>query len=130
MHGRNGEWGFGGGVRVTGYGLRVMRSDGWRGSASFGRGLSIRQSLSRGDRVAPSKGFAVHLRAPAWDAQLEDVEERAFRLSEANRKRYGGFLLLLQTPEGEFLTVVDDGSGRTMVGAVLARSMPMSPTAR
>jgi hypothetical protein len=35
------------------------------------------------------------LRAPAWDAHLAEVEDRAFRLLDANRQRYGGFLLLI-----------------------------------
>jgi hypothetical protein len=78
---------------------------------------------------AKEGGHTSVLRAPAWDAQLAEVEDQALRLFEASRTRYGGFLLLLQTSEREFLTVVDDGSGRTIVGAVLARSMPVPPTA-
>jgi hypothetical protein len=69
------------------------------------------------------------LRAPAWDAHLKDVEERAFRLFEANRQRHRGFLLLAQTPNREFLTAVDDADDRITVGAILPRSMPGCPTA-
>jgi hypothetical protein len=70
------------------------------------------------------------LRAPAWDAQLAAVEDRAFRLFEANRKRYGGFLLLVQTPEWEFLTAVEDADDRVIVGEFLMPSMPGIPTGR
>ena len=65
------------------------------------------------------------LKAPAWDAHLADVEDRAFRLFEINRKRHGGFLLLLQTPEWEFLTAVEDPDDRTSVGPIQERSLPM-----
>jgi hypothetical protein len=69
------------------------------------------------------------LRAPAWDADLADVEHRAFRLFEANRKRRGGFLLLVLTREWEFLTAVEDADDRTIVGAILPRLVPELPTA-
>ena len=65
------------------------------------------------------------LKAPAWDAHLADVEEQAFRQFEINRKRHGGFLLLVQTPEWEFLTAVEDPEDRTVVGPIQERSSPM-----
>jgi hypothetical protein len=65
------------------------------------------------------------LRAPAWDAHLPEVNEQAVRLFEANRKRSGGFLLRLQTPEWEFLTAVDDASSGTTVDPIERRSAPM-----
>ena len=64
------------------------------------------------------------LRAPAWDAHMKNVEERVFRLFDSNRKRRVGFLLMLQTPEWEFLTAVDDGRDSTIVGVLLQTSMP------
>ena len=70
------------------------------------------------------------LRAPAWDAHLADVEEQAFRIFEINRKRHGGFLLLVQTPEWEFLTAVDDASCDTTVGPIQQRSFPMPEETR
>jgi hypothetical protein len=69
-------------------------------------------------------------RPAAWDAHLPDVKDRAFQSFDANPQRYGGFLLLVQTPEWEFLTGVDDVEDRTIVGAILPRSMPGLPTAR
>jgi hypothetical protein len=64
-----------------------------------------------------------------WDAYLAGVEDRAFRLFEANRQRYGGFLLLIQTSKWEFLTAVDDVDDRAIVGAILSRSTPEPPMA-
>jgi hypothetical protein len=61
------------------------------------------------------------LRAPAWDAHLADVAGGAFRLFKAHRERRGGFLLLVQTAEWEFLTAVDDVDHRTFVGIILPR---------
>ena len=65
------------------------------------------------------------LRAPAWDAHLADVEEQALQLFEINRRSRRGFLLLLQTPEWEFLTAVDEASPDTTVGPIRERSFPM-----
>ena len=60
------------------------------------------------------------LRGPAWDAHLVDVDGSAFRVFQANRRRRGGFLLLVQTGEWEFLTaVVDEHENRAIVGAML-----------
>ena len=70
-------------------------------------------------------GHTSVLRAPAWDAHLEYVDEAAALRFEAERKRYGGFLLLIQTPELEFLTAVDDVRDRTHVGVVLPASSVM-----
>jgi len=65
------------------------------------------------------------LRAPAWDARLAQVNDEAVHLFEANRKRSGGFLLLVQTLEWEFLTAVDDASTGTTIGPIEKRSRPM-----
>ena len=74
---------------------------------------------------AEDGGHTAVLRAPAWDAHLAEVNEEAVQLFEANRKRSGGFLLLIQTPEWEFLTAVDDAQGGTTVGPIEKRSVPM-----
>ena len=50
------------------------------------------------------------LRAPAWDAHLQNVEGRVFRLFDNHRKSRGDFLLMLQTKEWEFMTGVDRGT--------------------
>jgi hypothetical protein len=73
-------------------------------------------------------GHTSILRAPAWDAHLADAENRASWVFEANRKHCGGFLLLVQTPEWEFLTAVEDADDRTIVGVIWPRSMPEFPT--
>ena len=74
---------------------------------------------------AEDGGHTSVLRAPAWDAHLAEVNDAASQLFEANRKRSGGFLLLLQTPQWEFLTAVDDDQGGTTIGPVEKRSAPM-----
>lgn len=80
---------------------------------------------------AKDGGHTSVLRAPAWDAQLAKVEDQALRIFEAGRTRYGGFLLLLQTPEWEFLAGLDEISGSTSVGSILPRNLaspPMPPS--
>lgn len=67
------------------------------------------------------------LRAPAWDAHLANVEQRALRLFEMNRERYGGFLVLMQTPEWEFLVGVEDACNHTAVGPVRRLRFPAPP---
>ncbi len=73
---------------------------------------------------AEADGHTAVLKAPAWDAHLADVEEPAFRIFEAGRQRFGGYLLVVQTAEREFLTVYDDARDRTTVGVVLPSSLP------
>ncbi len=73
---------------------------------------------------AKADGHTAVLRAPAWDAHLAKVEERVFHIFEAERQRYGGFLLMVQTAEWEFLTAHDDARDRTIVGVVLPSSLP------
>jgi len=73
---------------------------------------------------AKADGHTSVLRAPGWDARLAKVEERVFHIFEAERERFGGFLLMVQTVEWEFLTVVDEADDQTIVGAVLPSSLP------
>ncbi len=70
------------------------------------------------------------LRAPDWDAHLEAIDEQVVRRFEADRRRLGGYLLLIQTPEWEFSTVAYEAGNRTIVGPVGQRSTPMPSTAR
>lgn len=67
------------------------------------------------------------LRAPAWDAHLVGVDERVIRGFRVGRLKHGGFVLILQAAEWEFITTVDDGHDRTAVGPVTARSHPLPP---
>ena len=67
----------------------------------------------------------VNRRLPTWNAQLADVDRGAVRMFEENRQPRGGYLLLSQTPEWEFLTAVDDAHGGTSIGPVENRSVPM-----
>ena len=84
--------------------------------------ISTRETISL---QAEDGGHTSVLRAPAWDAHLPQVDEEAVQVFEANRRRTGGFVLLLQTPEWEFLTAVDDAQGGTTVGPIERRSLPM-----
>jgi len=61
------------------------------------------------------------LRATAWDARLEQVDAQVVQEFEVRRRHYGGFLLLMQTLQWEFLTTVDD-EDRAAVGSILPRS--------
>jgi hypothetical protein len=65
------------------------------------------------------------LRGPAWDARLASVTETVFAQFNAQRQRYGGFLLLVQTPAWEFLSAVDERNDRTHVGSILPQSLPI-----
>ncbi len=70
------------------------------------------------------------LRAPAWEAHLEGINEEVVRRFEADRQRYGMFLLLVQTPEWEFFTAAYEAGNRTIVGPVGQCSTPVPATAR
>ena len=78
---------------------------------------------------AKQDGHTSVLRAPAWNARLAGIDEQVVRRFEADRRRIGGFLLLMQTPEWEFLAAVDEAGNRSAVGPIGRRSMPMPPTA-
>jgi hypothetical protein len=65
------------------------------------------------------------LRGPAWDARLASVTETVFALFNVQRKQYGGFLLLVQTPQWEFLAAVDERTDHTHVGSILPQSLPV-----
>ena len=65
------------------------------------------------------------LRAPAWDADLEGIDEQVVRRFEAARRRLGGYLLLMQTFECEFLSAVDSASKPAQIGPVVSRSFPI-----
>ncbi len=84
--------------------------------------------VSTRERVAVQAREGDHtsvLRAPAWDAHLEGIDGQVVRQFEADRRRLGGYLLLMQTPAWEFLTAVDDTCDSTHVGRVMPRSFPM-----
>jgi len=70
------------------------------------------------------------LRCPAWNAHLESVEHKVFAFFERSKQAFGGFLLLLQTPEWEFMTGVDEIRDSAAVGVILPREMEMPPIAR
>jgi hypothetical protein len=101
-------------------GLILVR--GKRPKGGYDLYIGTRETISL---QAKDGGHTSVLRAPAWDAHLAEVNEEAAQVFEANRRRTGGFLLLLQTPEWEFLTAVDDARGGTTVGPIEKRSLPM-----
>ncbi len=82
--------------------------------------------LSTRERIgiqAERDGHTSVLRAPAWDAHLTRIDEHVARRFDADSRRYGGFLLLVQTPEWEFLAAVANARGETTLGTVQPRSM-------
>jgi hypothetical protein len=83
--------------------------------------------LSTRERIgiqASESGRTSALHAPAWDAHLTGVGKQVVRRFESGRRRCGGFLLLMQTREREFLTAVDDLTSRTAVGVIQPRALP------
>jgi hypothetical protein len=67
------------------------------------------------------------LNAPDWDAHLEAVNETVISQFEAGRQQVGGYLLLMQTPDWEFLTAVEDTPERFIAHHVRPRSPPVPP---
>ena len=62
------------------------------------------------------------LRAPAWDAHLAGIDCDVVQRFESDRMRLAGFLLLMQTPDWEFLSAVNDATGRVPIGPIRRRS--------
>jgi hypothetical protein len=77
---------------------------------------------TRGKIVLQSEraGHMSVLRAPAWVARLEGIDRHVWQRFEADRHGYGGFILLVQTRQWEFLTVVDETRGRVIIDPVRA----------
>jgi hypothetical protein len=69
------------------------------------------------------------LRAPAWDACLEDPDPEAVQLFDANSDALAHFVLILQTPEWECVTIVRKPTGVTRVGPVQSPTLPAPPNA-
>ena len=83
--------------------------------------LGTRQTISV---QAEQDGHTSMLRAPAWDARLSQIDASVVGQFETDRQRYGGFLLLVQTPEWEFVTVVADTTGGDTHRPIVPRSFP------
>ena len=84
--------------------------------------------VSTQERVAVHVEQGEHtsvLRAPAWDAHLTGIDEQVVHWFEIDRRRFGGFLLLMQTPEGEFRASTSNAGGRVRAAAVQPRSFPV-----
>ena len=69
------------------------------------------------------------LRAPAWDARLENPDPEAVQLFDANSDALAHFVLIFQTPEWECVTIVHKPTGETQVGAVQPPTLPAPPNA-
>ncbi len=70
------------------------------------------------------------LRAPAWDARLEDPDPEAVQLFDANSEALGHFVLILQTPEWACVIIVHKPTGATQVGPVQPPTLPAPPNTR
>jgi hypothetical protein len=87
--------------------------------------LATRQLMT----IGAGMGGETHaLRAPAWDARLESINLAMIRAFEFERHASGGFLLIVQAPEWEFLAgvMLHDGSCQAMT--VQARFFPIPST--
>lgn len=105
---------------------------------SFRRGLSLTRTDHAGcpsgvyigtrEQITVQGEHGGHtsvLRAPAWDAQLDEVDEQIFQQFDAARRRHRGFVLQMQTNEWGFITTVDDAAGTAEVGDVFrCRAVP------
>jgi len=98
--------------------LGVILSSARRESGTYHAYLGTRETITI---QQPEGEHTSVLRAPAWDAHLTDVDGAAFEVFDANRRRWGGFLLLAQAGEWEFMTAVDEARDRAIVGATLPR---------
>ena len=56
----------------------------------------------------PDESDTSVLRGPAWSAHLSAIEHEELTAFESQRGGFDGYLLLLQTPQWEFLTGIDD----------------------
>lgn len=65
------------------------------------------------------------LRAPAWDASLQRVADQVIVQFTAQRRRHGGYLVLLLTPAWEFLAAASDESPRVRTAPLMPRSYPI-----
>lgn len=70
-------------------------------------------------------GHTSVLHAPAWNAHLEGIDERVVQQFQVDRRRLGGFSLLIQTPEWEFLSMVNDNGDSTQISRMMPRAFPI-----
>ena len=90
--------------------------------------------ISTHERIAiqaDHDGYTSLLRAPAWDAHLVRIEEQVAHYFEADQKRCGGFLLVLQTADLEFSSAVSL-NGKAQLGPIrrCTFAIPDNPTTR
>lgn len=78
---------------------------------------------------AAHDGHTSVLQAPAWDAHLAGVDRRVATQFADQRRRLGGFVLLVQGREHEFLAAVDDSAERVHVGPIQPLSLRPPPGA-
>ena len=62
------------------------------------------------------------LRAPAWNATLSGIAIDIAEQFEQDRRNFGGFTLILQTPLWEFATQIGD---HTVIDVVRPRVFPL-----
>lgn len=74
---------------------------------------------------AENRGQTGVLRAPAWDARLSNIDPAIVRRLLADQARHGGFVLLVQTPEWEFLVAVHREGTRCDIGPIGPRTLPI-----
>ena len=94
-----------------------------------GSGQTASLFLATRDRVtvqAELTGELHALRAPAWDARLEQVAIDVIDSFEAERQRAGGFMLVLQSAAWELVVGVMLG-GSCQGTTIRPRALPMPP---
>jgi hypothetical protein len=108
--------------------LRVV-ADALRGGVelSFKPGfvyLATRERIE--GRQYDGQGTSI-LRAPAWNARLENPDPEAVRLFDATSDVLAHFVLILQTPEWECVVLVHKPTGATRVGPLQRPKLPTPP---
>jgi len=74
---------------------------------------------------AENRGRTGVLRAPAWDARLSNIDPVIALQFQTDRARHGGFLLLVQTVEWEFVVAVHREGTRCDIGPISPRTLPI-----
>ncbi len=74
---------------------------------------------------AKDRGQTGVLRAAAWDARLSNVDPVISRRFLSDWARLGGFLLLLQSPEWEFVVAVHREGTRADSSPISPRTLPI-----
>ena len=110
--------------------VRHVFKDGLTLSAGSGADNESELHLATRQRVmlqCDEGGETSVLRSPAWSAQFENVRTEVVESFVLNRRHCGGFAVLLQTPDWEFTSVLNDETDSTSIGPIRSHCTPIPP---